>query len=109
LAGVAGSTASENTSKETAMLTRFAMAALAVAAFVTPALAAEFYIVQDTSTKRCQIVEQRPTSTTTTVVGGDKVYTSRTEADAALGSVQVCHSTGSTGSSSTTTTTTVPR
>lgn len=91
------------------MLTRFAVAALVGAAFVTPALAAEFYIVQDTSTKRCQIVEQRPTSTTTTIVGGDKVYTSRTEAESALGSVQVCHSTGSTGSSTTTTTTTVPR
>jgi hypothetical protein len=77
---------------------------------VTPALAAEFYVVQDTATKRCQIVEQRPTSTTTTVVGGDKVYTSRTEAESAMGTVQVCHS-GSTGSSgtSTTTTTTVPR
>jgi hypothetical protein len=109
-AGVAGATASDNnTSKETAMLTRYAVAALAVAAFVTPALAAEFYIVQDASTKRCQIVEQRPTSTTTTIVGGDKVYTTRTEAESALGSVQVCHSTGSTGSSSTTTTTTVPR
>jgi hypothetical protein len=65
--------------------------------------------VQDSSTKRCQIVEQKPTSSTTVVVGDGKVFTSRTEAESALGSVQVCHSTGSTGSSSTTTTTTVPR
>ena len=90
------------------MLTRYMVAAVVAAAFVTPALAAEFYIVQDSSTKRCQIVDQRPTSSTTVVVGDGKVFTSRTEAESALGSVQVCHSTGSTGSS-TTTTTTVPR
>jgi hypothetical protein len=90
------------------MLTRYVVAAVTAAAFATPALAAEFYIVQDSSTKRCQIVEQKPTSSTTVVVGDGKVYTSRTEAESALGSVQVCHSTGSTGSS-TTTTTTVPR
>jgi hypothetical protein len=90
------------------MLIRYVVAAVSAVAFVTPALAAEFYIVQDTTSKRCQIVEQRPTSSTTVVVGNGKVFTSRTEAESALGTVQVCHSTGSTGSS-TTTTTTVPR
>ena len=84
------------------------LTALAIAAFATPALAAEFFVVQDTSTKRCQIVEQRPTSSTTTVVGDGKVFTSRTEAETAMGSIQVCHS-GTTGiGGSSTTTTTVP-
>ena len=46
-------------------------------AAVTPALAAEFYIVQDSSTKKCTIVDNRPTVKTTTVVGGDHVYTTR--------------------------------
>src|ERR671922_1780076 len=41
------------------------LAAAALAAFVTPALAAEFYVVQDTSSKRCTIVEQLPTTQTT--------------------------------------------
>jgi hypothetical protein len=82
------------------------LAAAALAAFVTPALAAEFYVVQDTSSKRCQIVEQRPTTQTSVVVGDGKVFTTRTEAESAMKSIQVCSTT--TGGPSTTTTTTVP-
>ena len=91
------------------MSTKLIAAAVAVM-FATPALAAEFYVVQDTATKRCQIVEQKPTSSTTVVVGDGKVYTSRTEAQSALGSVEVCKTTtGMGGASSTTTTTTIER
>lgn len=72
-----------------------------------PALAEDFYIVQDSSTKRCQIVEQRPTTTTTTVVG-DGTYTSHVEAESAMKTVKVCDS-GMTGSSDTDTTTTIKR
>src|SRR4051794_36120718 len=40
--------------------------AILIAAFVTPALAAdEFYVVQDTATKKCTIVDKKPTTTTT--------------------------------------------
>jgi hypothetical protein len=43
-------------------------AALAVS-FAAPALAAdEFFVVQDSATKKCTIVSQRPTTTTTTVI-----------------------------------------
>ena len=64
-----------------------------VAAFATPAFA-DFWIVQDTSSKRCSIVEQKPTTTTMTVVGGDgSVYKSRTEAENHMKTVQVCQST----------------
>jgi hypothetical protein len=76
------------------------------AAFATPALAQEFYVVQDSATKRCEIVAQKPSSTTTTVVG-DGIYKTRVEAESAMKTVKVCDS-GTTGSS-TTTTTTVPR
>lgn len=91
--------------------------AVALAAVATPAVAAEFYVVQDASTKRCSIVEQRPTATTTTVIGNG-VYTTRTEAESALKTVQVCSTSGpntgvttgvTTGGSTTTTTTTTPR
>ncbi len=54
----------------------------------TPALA-DFYVVQDTSTKRCTIVEQKPTTTTTVVVGGG-TFTSRTEAETAMKKVTTC-------------------
>ena len=44
--------------------------AFLVCALVTPALAAdEFYVVRDTATKKCTIVDKKPTVTTTTVVG----------------------------------------
>jgi hypothetical protein len=66
------------------------IAGVAIAAIATPALA-DFWIVQDTATKRCTIVEQKPTVTTTTVVGGDgKVYKTRVEADNALKTEKVC-------------------
>lgn len=60
-------------------------------ALATPAFAAEFYIVQDSGTKRCTIVDKRPTVTTTTVVGRDRVYTTREEATTAMKTVKVCH------------------
>jgi hypothetical protein len=77
------------------------LAAAAAVAFVTPALA-DFYIVQDTTTKRCQIVEQRPTSSTMTIVGDGKVFTTRTEAETSLKTIKVCES-GTSGSGTTTT------
>jgi hypothetical protein len=66
--------------------------AATLAAFVSPALAqSSFYIVQDTATKKCTIVSERPTSTTTTVVGPAGVtYTTRADAEAGLKTVKVC-------------------
>ena len=88
------------------MTLKHILAGVALAAFATPAMA-DFYVVQDTSSKRCTIVEQKPTTSTTVVVGGGQVYTSRTEAETALKSVEVCTSgAASTGSTTTTTTTT---
>ena len=54
-----------------------------------PALAEEFYIVQNPTTKKCTIVTERPTTTTTTVVG-NSTYTTRTEAQNALKTTKVC-------------------
>ena len=66
-------------------------AALAVA-FATPAFA-EFYIVQDSGTKHCTIVDKRPTSRTEVIVGENgKTYTTREEADTAMKTVKVCES-----------------
>jgi hypothetical protein len=49
----------------------------------------EFYVVQDTSTKKCTIVDKKPT-TTTSVVVGDGVFKTRTEAETAMKTVKVC-------------------
>jgi hypothetical protein len=92
--------------EEKSMSLKYVVAVAALAALATPVAAAEFYVVQDATSKRCTIVEQRPTTSTTVVVGGGKVYTSRTEAETALRSVEVCSSGMSTGSTTTTTTTT---
>ena len=66
--------------------------AVLVVAFVTPALAAdEFYVVQDVKTKKCTIVDKKPTTTETTVVGNG-IYKTRTEAETGMKSVKVCTS-----------------
>jgi hypothetical protein len=66
--------------------------AILAAALVTPALAAdEFYVVQDVKTKKCTIVDKKPTTTETTVVGNG-IYKTRTEAETGMKSVKVCTS-----------------
>lgn len=71
------------------MKTKIILAATLIASFAAPALAEEFYIVRDASTKKCTIVSQKPTTTTVTVVG-DSVYKTRTEAESSLKTVKVC-------------------
>jgi hypothetical protein len=71
------------------MKIRFALAAIAVT-LATPALAQEFYVVQDTATKKCTVVSQRPTTTTMVVVGDGKVFKTQTEAEGALKTITVC-------------------
>jgi hypothetical protein len=64
--------------------------AVLLGAFVTPALAAdEFYVVQDVKTKKCTIVDKRPTTTETTIVGNG-VFKTRTEAETGMKSIKVC-------------------
>jgi uncharacterized protein YdeI (BOF family) len=65
--------------------------AAVLAAFVTPALAAdEYYVVQDVKTKKCTIVDKKPVTTETTVVGDGTVYKTRTEAETGMKTVKVC-------------------
>ncbi len=63
-------------------------------ALAAPAFAQSgFYIVQDTATRKCTIVNERPTVSTTTVVSpGGVTYTTRTEAEAGMKTVKVCTS-----------------
>ncbi|MCC8954157.1 hypothetical protein H8B02_12040 [Bradyrhizobium sp. Pear77] len=64
--------------------------ALAAFALGTQAAnAAEFYIVRDATTKKCTVVDTKPTTTTTTVVG-DGVYKTKTEAESAVKTTKVC-------------------
>jgi hypothetical protein len=67
------------------------MAGILVVAFAMPALAAdEFYVVQDVKTKKCTIVDKKPTTTTETTVVGSGMYKTRVEAETGMKSVKVC-------------------
>jgi hypothetical protein len=69
------------------------IAAAILVAFVSPALSAEFYVVQDVKTKKCTVVDKKPATTTeTTVVGDGTVYKTREEATTGMKSVKVCTS-----------------
>lgn len=74
------------------MKVKAVLAASIVIAFVAPAFAAdEYYIVQDTKTKTCTVVDKKPVDTTTTVVGpSGTIYKTRSEAEAGMKTVTVC-------------------
>lgn len=76
------------------MKIKLATAALMIAAFSLPALAAdEFYVVQDVKTKKCTIVDKKPVDTSMTVVSpSGTIYKSRTEAESGMKTVKVCTS-----------------
>ena len=69
------------------------LGAVLIAAFVTPALAAdEFYVVQDVKTKKCTIVDKKPATTTEMTVVGTTVFKTRSEAETGMKQVKVCTS-----------------
>lgn len=71
------------------MTLKLITAAALVVAFAVPALAAsEFYLVQDTVSKKCSILESKPTASTMTVVGA--VHKTKTEAEAAMKADKTC-------------------
>jgi hypothetical protein len=69
------------------------MAGMLVVAFAMPALAAdEFYVVQDSSTKKCTIVDKKPTTTTTVTQVGPVTFKTRQEAETGMKTIKVCES-----------------
>ena len=51
--------------------------------------AAEFYVVRDASTKKCTIVDTKPTTTTTTIVDNG-TFKTKTEAELGMKTMKVC-------------------
>jgi hypothetical protein len=69
----------------------------ALAAFaVTPSLA-DYYIIQEPTTKRCRIVEERPAAPSVGVVIGGVGFGVRTEAESRMRTVEECRESGTTG------------
>jgi hypothetical protein len=72
------------------MSMKYALCGVALAALVTPALAAnEFYVVQDSASQKCSVVEQKPTVATIKLVG-TAVYKTQTEAETAMKADKIC-------------------
>ena len=71
---------------------KFIIAGAIVGGLIAPAVAqtvTEYYIVRNPETKRCSIVTERPT-TTTTVIVGDRAFKTRAEAETSLRTTKVC-------------------
>ena len=75
------------------MMKSFALGAL-IAVAATSAIAqtattsTEFYVVRDEATKKCTIVDKKPTTTTTIVDNG--TFKTRTEAETGMKTMKVC-------------------
>ena len=59
-------------------------------AFVTPALAEEFYVVQDVKTKKCTIVSEKPKDTTVVTQIGPVAFKTRQAAEGSIKTTKVC-------------------
>ena len=60
----------------------------ATSAFAQTTVSSEFYVVRDEATKKCTIVDKKPTTTTTIVDNG--VFKTRTEAETGMKTMKVC-------------------
>ena len=72
--------------KKLPMIGALAFAATTVA---NSAMAAEFYVVRDATTKKCTVVDTKPTTTTTTIVDNG-TYKTKTEAETGMKTTKVC-------------------
>lgn len=64
---------------------------LAASAVAGSAVAAEFYVVRDATTKKCTVVDTKPTTTTVTIVDNG-TFKTRTEAETGMKTMKVCTS-----------------
>jgi hypothetical protein len=75
------------------MRLRFVLATAVASALLVPAFAADsYYVVQDVKTKKCTVTESKPTTSETTVVSGNTVYKTKSEAESGMKTTKVCTS-----------------
>ena len=75
------------------MKTKFTVAALLIAGVIAPAIAAdEYYVVHDETTKKCKIVKEKPTTTTSVRVLGTTIFKTESEAEGYMKKEKVCTS-----------------
>jgi hypothetical protein len=61
---------------------KYVIIAALLSMLVTPALAAEFYVAQDPSTKKCTVVEEKPDGKTSIMIGTASYATKKEARDA---------------------------
>jgi hypothetical protein len=61
-----------------------------ISAYAQTAVVSEYYVVRDPTTKKCTIVDKKPTGTTTTIVDNG-VFKTREEAVTGMKTIKVCH------------------
>jgi hypothetical protein len=77
------------------MSRKYFLAGAVLVAFAAPSFAqtsmtkTEYYVVQDASTKKCMIVDKKPT-TTTIVQVGPMAFKTKTEAESGMKTITVC-------------------
>jgi hypothetical protein len=76
---------------------RAVFAGAALAAFVVTPSLADYYIIQEPTTKRCRIVEERPASPSVGVLIGPGGFGVRAEAESRMRTVEECREAGTTG------------
>jgi len=72
--------------KKTLLISALAFAASTIA---QTAMAAEFYVVRDAATKKCTVVDTKPTTSTVTIVDNG-TFKTRTEAETGMKTMKVC-------------------
>lgn len=75
-----------------ATMKRFCSVALSLGLLSSAAIAqeAEFYVVQDKTTKKCSVSDKKPTSESTQTIVSDGIYRTRNEAEAGIEKIKAC-------------------
>jgi len=71
------------------MPVKFVLAVLLSAGFATPVLA-DYYVIQDTATKKCTVVTEKPKSTTSVKLLGTTIFKTESEAGDYVKKTKVC-------------------
>ena len=70
------------------LLSGAVLAFAATSAFAQTKVSTEYYVVRDATSKKCTIVDKKPTTTTTIVDNG--VFKTKTEAETGMKTMKVC-------------------
>jgi hypothetical protein len=68
---------------------KYVIAALLAAGFVTPALAAQYFVAQNNSTHKCSVVAHKPDGKSLTMLGAEGFKT-KSQAESALKGMTEC-------------------